>query len=83
MHSSHKPFQGRRERLGWLPVGGLGRWEALSIAIVIPCFRVRAHILPLLQKIGPEVRWIFVVVDDYPERPANTSPPPPSAAIRW
>jgi glycosyltransferase involved in cell wall biosynthesis len=50
-----------------VPAGGLGLREALSIAVVIPCFRVRAQILPLLQRIGPEVCWIFVIDDVCPE----------------
>jgi glycosyltransferase involved in cell wall biosynthesis len=37
------------------------------IAVVIPCFRVRAHIIPLLARIGPEVARIFVIDDACPE----------------
>jgi dolichol-phosphate mannosyltransferase len=37
------------------------------IAVVIPSYRVRAHILPLLARIGPEVEHIFVVDDACPE----------------
>jgi dolichol-phosphate mannosyltransferase len=37
------------------------------VAVVIPCYRVRAHILPLLHRIGPEVEHIFVVDDGCPE----------------
>ena len=38
-----------------------------SIAVVIPCYRVRSHILLLIQQIGPEVEWIVVVDDACPE----------------
>lgn len=41
--------------------------EDASIAVVIPCYRVRRHILPLLACIGPDVRHIFVVDDACPE----------------
>jgi glycosyltransferase involved in cell wall biosynthesis len=37
------------------------------VAVVIPSYRVRAHILPLLASIGPEVAHIFVVDDACPE----------------
>ena len=37
------------------------------VAVVIPCYRVRAHILAVLEKIGPEVERIFVVDDACPE----------------
>lgn len=38
-----------------------------KIAVVIPCFKVRAHILGVLAQIGPEVSRIFVVDDGCPE----------------
>lgn len=38
-----------------------------ALAIVIPCYRVREHILPLIEQIGPEVDWIIVVDDACPE----------------
>lgn len=38
-----------------------------SVAVVIPCYRVRQHILPLIDQIGPEVDWIVVVDDACPE----------------
>lgn len=38
------------------------------IAVVVPCYRVRDQVLPVLQSIGPEVGWIFVVDDACPER---------------
>lgn len=39
----------------------------LSIAVVIPCYRVRRHILSVLQKIGEEVSLIIVIDDGCPE----------------
>jgi len=38
-----------------------------SLAVVIPCYRVRAQILPLLARIGTEVDYIVVVDDACPE----------------
>jgi glycosyltransferase involved in cell wall biosynthesis len=38
-----------------------------SLAVVIPCYRVRAQILPLLARIGTEVDYIIVVDDACPE----------------
>ena len=35
----------------------------VSIAVVIPCYRERAHILDVLARIGPEVAAIYVVDD--------------------
>lgn len=37
------------------------------IAVVIPCYRVKAQILGVLQKIGPECWRIYVVDDKCPE----------------
>lgn len=37
------------------------------IAVVIPCFRVSAHVLGLIQRIGPDVGWIIAVDDACPE----------------
>ena len=39
----------------------------LNIAVVIPCYRVRHHILDVLQGIGPTVSHIVVVDDACPE----------------
>ena len=39
----------------------------MKIAVVIPSFRVRKHILDVLMEIGPEVDQIFVVDDQCPE----------------
>jgi glycosyltransferase involved in cell wall biosynthesis len=38
-----------------------------TIAVVIPCYRVKRHILDVLARIGPEVHLIFVVDDACPE----------------
>ena len=38
------------------------------IAVVIPCYRVRAHILEVIAEIGPECQAIFVVDDACPEQ---------------
>jgi glycosyltransferase involved in cell wall biosynthesis len=37
------------------------------VAVVIPCFRVRRHILDVLKAIGPEVDRVYVVDDKCPE----------------
>lgn len=37
------------------------------VAVIIPCFRVRQHILDVLSKIGPGVNAIYVVDDNCPE----------------
>lgn len=37
------------------------------IAVVIPCYRVSAHVLDLISRIGPEVGWIIAVDDACPE----------------
>lgn len=41
--------------------------RAPRLAVVIPCYRVRAHILSVIARIGPEVERIFVVDDACPE----------------
>jgi dolichol-phosphate mannosyltransferase len=38
-----------------------------AIAVVIPCYRVREHVLGVLRGIGPEVAAIYVVDDACPE----------------
>lgn len=38
-----------------------------NVAVVIPCFKVRAHISSVLDEIGPEVWRIYVVDDCCPE----------------
>ncbi len=42
--------------------------QANRIAVVIPCYRVKAQILSVLQKIGPECWRIYVVDDKCPEK---------------
>lgn len=47
-------------------------WSGVShdgplIAVVIPSYKVRSHILRLIERIGPEVARIFVVDDGCPE----------------
>jgi dolichol-phosphate mannosyltransferase len=37
------------------------------IAVVVPCFRVRNHILSVIQGIGPEISRIYIVDDCCPE----------------
>ena len=40
----------------------------MKIAVIIPSYRVRDHLLPLLARVGPEVAMIFVVDDACPEQ---------------
>ena len=42
-----------------------------SIAVVIPCYKVRSHILLVLSSIGPEVDSIYVIDDCCPEKTGN------------
>ena len=37
------------------------------IAVIVPCYRVKAHILDVIERIGPEVSRIYVVDDACPE----------------
>jgi glycosyltransferase involved in cell wall biosynthesis len=39
-----------------------------SVAVVIPCYRVKNHILGVIARIGPEVDLVFVIDDACPER---------------
>lgn len=39
-----------------------------QIAVIIPCYKVRAHILDVLARIGPEVSRIYVVDDCCPQQ---------------
>lgn len=41
--------------------------SAPTVAVVIPCFRVRRHILGVLSAVGPDVHSIYVVDDCCPE----------------
>jgi dolichol-phosphate mannosyltransferase len=38
-----------------------------KIAVIIPCYRVRAHIVGVLERVGGEVERIYVVDDSCPE----------------
>jgi glycosyltransferase involved in cell wall biosynthesis len=40
----------------------------VTIAVVIPCYRVRKHVLAVLAAIGPECSRIYVVDDACPEQ---------------
>ncbi|MBR0647492.1 glycosyltransferase family 2 protein [Plastoroseomonas hellenica] len=40
---------------------------AVRVAVVIPCFRVKARVLPIIARIGPEVEAIYAVDDACPE----------------
>lgn len=42
--------------------------DALKVAVVIPCYKVRKHILGVIERIGPEVAAIFVIDDACPEK---------------
>ena len=41
---------------------------ALRVAVVVPCYKVRAHVLDVIAAIGPEVTRIFAVDDCCPEK---------------
>lgn len=43
------------------------RFAVSIVAVVIPCFKVKAHILDVLEAIGPECTKIYVVDDSCPE----------------
>lgn len=38
------------------------------VAVVIPCYRVRRHVLEVIDRIGPECHQIYVVDDQCPEQ---------------
>lgn len=38
----------------------------VRIAVVIPCYKVTAHVLGVIERIGPEVQGIFAVDDKCP-----------------
>lgn len=44
---------------------------AAQVAVIIPCYKVRAHILDVLARIGPEVDRIYVVDDCCPQNSAD------------
>jgi len=39
-----------------------------SIAVVIPCYKVKGQVLDVIEQIGPEVSYIFAVDDACPEQ---------------
>jgi dolichol-phosphate mannosyltransferase len=39
-----------------------------SIAVVIPCYRVTAHVMNVIDRIGPEVSMIYAVDDACPDQ---------------
>ncbi len=43
----------------------------MNLAVVIPCYKVKQHIAGVLEKIGPEVKKIYVVDDACPEETGN------------
>ena len=45
-----------------------GPTAALAVAVVIPCYREKAHIMEVIGGIGPEVSHIFVIDDACPEK---------------
>jgi dolichol-phosphate mannosyltransferase len=44
-----------------------GQTQQNSIAVVIPCYKVKAQILSVLEQIGPEVSVVYVVDDCCPQ----------------
>lgn len=40
----------------------------LQVAVVIPCYRVRGHVMAVIDGLGPEVHRIYVVDDACPEQ---------------
>jgi len=46
-------------------------WSEARTVVVIPCYRVRKHILHVLSAIGPEVWRIYVIDDKCPEESGN------------
>lgn len=45
---------------------GSSNFSDSNIAVVIPCYRVGKLVLDLIPRIGPEVKWIFVIDDACP-----------------
>lgn len=41
--------------------------SSTAVAVVIPCYRVKRHLVPLIARIGPEVDSIYLVDDACPE----------------
>ena len=63
----------------------------VSVAVVIPCFRVREQILDVLSSIGKEITNIYVIDDACPENSGRhvekycsdprVDQPPPSGPV--
>lgn len=56
------------------------------MAVVIPCYRVTAHVLDVIARIGPEVAAIFVVDDACPDNSGRLVAdrcPDPRVRILW
>ena len=53
------------------PPAGYGDPQPWRVAVVVPCYRVRAQILDVLGRIGPECALIVVVDDGCPEGPGE------------
>ncbi len=53
--------------LAMMQSGSETAFGTAALAVVIPSYRVRRHILSVLEKIGPEVGMIYVVDDACPE----------------
>jgi glycosyltransferase involved in cell wall biosynthesis len=51
--------------------GSLAYQQSLKISVVIPSFRVTAHVLTVVEGIGPEVSRIYVVDDCCPDGSGN------------
>ena len=58
------------------------KWAEIiqKIAVVIPTYKARKHILGVINEIGPEVARIYVVDDWEPLKTAVFSPPLSQAA---
>ncbi len=47
---------------------GTSHKNSAQVAVVIPCYKERRHILEVLEEIGPDVRAIFVIDDACPDK---------------
>lgn len=41
--------------------------DEIKLAVVIPCYKVKKHILDVIKSLGPEVNAIYIVDDNCPE----------------
>lgn len=48
-------------------VAGAATMKSMSVAVVIPCYRVVPHVLNVIGRIGPEVSAIYAVDDACPD----------------